>query len=49
MIDRGKHLVLESVHPSPLSAHRGFLTNEHFSKINDYLLNYNKNPIVWNL
>ena len=38
LIDRRKHLILESVHPSPLSAHRGFFTNEHFSKINEYLL-----------
>lgn len=36
-IDENKHLVLTSVHPSPLSAHRGFLDNQHFSKINNYL------------
>lgn len=36
-IDRTKHLVLESVHPSPLSAHRGFLGCGHFKRANDYL------------
>src|SRR4030043_455420 len=37
-IDRSKHLVLESVHPSPLSAARGFFGNKHFSRCNDYLI-----------
>ena len=46
-IDRTKHLVLESVHPSPLSAHRGFLGNEHFSKANDYLKQQGLQPIQW--
>lgn len=36
-IDSSKHLILTSVHPSPLSAHRGFFGNRHFSKTNDYL------------
>lgn len=36
-IDSSKHLILTSVHPSPLSAHRGFFGNKHFSKTNDYL------------
>ncbi len=36
-IDRSRHLVLESVHPSPLSASRGFFGNHHFSKCNEYL------------
>jgi uracil-DNA glycosylase len=36
-IDRNKHLVLESAHPSPLSAHNGFLGNKHFSQTNAYL------------
>lgn len=46
-IDRYKHLVLESVHPSPLSASRGFFGNKHFSKCNDYLINNNLEPINW--
>lgn len=47
-IDRAKHLVLESPHPSPLSAHRGFLGNKHFSKANAYLTANGKKPIQWN-
>lgn len=46
-IDRSRHLVLESVHPSPLSAHRGFFGNHHFSKANRYLEEHGKTPIVW--
>lgn len=46
-IDRRKHLVLESVHPSPLSAHRGFLGNGHFSKANEYLTVQGRAPITW--
>lgn len=46
-IDRRKHLVLESVHPSPLSASRGFFGNKHFSKCNDYLIRNNIAPIDW--
>lgn len=46
-IDRKKHLVLESVHPSPLSAHRGFLGNGHFKKANDYLEKHGKDPVDW--
>jgi uracil-DNA glycosylase len=46
-IDRKKHLVLESVHPSPLSAHRGFLGNKHFSKANEYLKAQRITPIEW--
>ena len=46
-IDRNKHLVLTSPHPSPLSAHRGFFGNHHFSKANDYLVQHSKTPIVW--
>lgn len=46
-IDRKKHLVLESVHPSPLSAHRGFLGNGHFAKANKYLKNQGRPPIDW--
>jgi len=46
-IDRGKHLVLESVHPSPLSAERGFFGNRHFSKCNAYLVAKGIEPINW--
>ena len=46
-IDTNKHLVLKSVHPSPLSAHRGFFGNHHFSKTNQYLIEHNKKPINW--
>lgn len=48
-IDRNKHLVLESAHPSPLSAHRGFLGNKHFSQTNAYLQMHDKKPINWAL
>ena len=46
-IDANKHLVLKSPHPSPLSAHRGFFGNKHFSKTNEYLIEHNKKPIEW--
>jgi uracil-DNA glycosylase len=46
-IDRSRHLVLESVHPSPLSAARGFFGNKHFSKCNDYLREHNIEPVDW--
>lgn len=46
-IDRTRHLVLESPHPSPLSASRGFFGNHHFSRANDYLVQQGKTPIVW--
>jgi uracil-DNA glycosylase len=46
-IDRSKHLVLESVHPSPLSASRGFFGNKHFSRCNEYLGNNGIEPIDW--
>jgi len=47
LIDASKHLVLTSVHPSPLSAHRGFFGNHHFSKANEYLISHGKTPICW--
>jgi uracil-DNA glycosylase len=47
MIDANKHLVLKAPHPSPLSAHRGFLGCRHFSQCNDYLRKTNQNPIDW--
>ena len=46
-IDRSKHLVLTSPHPSPLSAHRGFFGNRHFSKANEYLEAHGRAPIKW--
>ena len=46
-IDRNRHLVLTSPHPSPLSAHRGFFGNHHFSRANEYLTAHGKTPIVW--
>lgn len=48
-IDEKKHLVLKSVHPSPLSAHRGFFGNHQFSTINQYLTKQGKVPIDWHL
>lgn len=47
MIDPSKHLILKSVHPSPLSAHRGFFGNHHFSLTNDYLVKNGMEPINW--
>ena len=49
IIDRNKNLVLHSVHPSPLSAHRGFFGNKHFSKANTYLQQQGKAAIEWRL
>lgn len=46
-IDRNRHLVLTSPHPSPLSAHRGFFGNHHFSQTNVYLASHGKTPIIW--
>jgi len=48
-IDRSKHLVLQSPHPSPLSAHRGFFGNQQFSTINNYLLQRGEKAINWKL
>lgn len=47
IIDRNKHLVLESPHPSPFSAYNGFFGNKHFSQTNIYLKKNNKNEINW--
>lgn len=49
VIDTRKHLVLKAPHPSPLSAHRGFIGCGHFSMTNQYLQNCNKAPIDWQL
>lgn len=46
-INRMKHLVLTSPHPSPLSAYRGFFGNKHFSQANNYLIKHGKTPITW--
>lgn len=48
-VDRSRHLVLESPHPSPFSANRGFLGNRHFSKTNQYLQQHGLAPINWQL
>ena len=49
LIDRKKHLVLTSPHPSPLSAYRGFIGNAHFSKTNAYLQQNGSEIIDWQL
>jgi uracil-DNA glycosylase len=46
-IDRTKHLVLESAHPSPLSAHNGFFGSKQFSQTNSYLKTHGLKPIEW--
>ena len=46
-IDRNKHLVLSSPHPSPLSAYQGFFGNHHFSRANRYLKEQGKSEIIW--
>jgi uracil-DNA glycosylase len=46
-IDRTKHLVLESAHPSPFSAYSGFFGNKHFSRANEYLKEHGETPIDW--
>ena len=48
-IDASRHLVLKSVHPSPLSAHNGFLGSRPFSKANAYLEQHGRAPIDWAL
>ena len=47
MIDRDRHLVLTSAHPSPLSASRGFFGNHHFTRANQWLQGHGQTPIVW--
>jgi uracil-DNA glycosylase len=49
LIDSKKHRVLSSPHPSPLSAHRGFIGNGHFSKTNEWLVQLGKSPIDWSI
>ena len=47
LINSEKHLVLESPHPSPLSAHSGFFGNHHFSRANEFLKEHGMKPIKW--
>lgn len=47
LITNPKHLILESVHPSPLSASRGFFGSNHFKKTNEYLIKNSRSPIQW--
>ncbi|XP_046450308.1 uracil-DNA glycosylase-like [Daphnia pulex] len=47
VVDKKKHHLLNAPHPSPLSAHRGFLGCKHFSKCNELLLKQNKTPVDW--
>ena len=47
LIDTSRHLVLKSTHPSPLSAHRGFFGNHHFSLTNHFLEQHGMTPIRW--
>ena len=47
IIDKNKHYTLQSAHPSPFAAHRGFFGNKHFSKTNEFLIKNNKTPIKW--
>jgi uracil-DNA glycosylase len=49
LIDETRHLVLRSVHPSPLSVHAGFYGCKHFSKTNEYLMRNGIDPIDWKL
>ncbi len=48
-VDRSRHTVLESPHPSPLSAHRGFFGSKPFSKVNEALVAHGQEPIDWSL
>ncbi|MEC8713433.1 MAG: uracil-DNA glycosylase [Chloroflexota bacterium] len=47
LISQNKNLIIESSHPSPLSAHRGFIGSKPFSRTNKYLVKNNMNPINW--
>lgn len=47
IVDNGRHLVLSSPHPSPLSAYRGFFGNHHFSRANAYLAKHGITPVKW--
>jgi uracil-DNA glycosylase len=47
LIDAGRHLILESAHPSPMSVTRGFFGNGHFLKCNEWLNKKGQSPIIW--
>ena len=49
MLNNPKHLILESAHPSPLSAHRGFMGNGHFKRANEFLVANGVEPIDWQI
>lgn len=49
LINKDKHLILKSTHPSPFSANKGFLGCDHFKKCNEYLEEKNINPIDWEI
>jgi len=49
LIDADRHLILKAAHPSPFSAHRGFLGCHHFSSANAYLSEHGKSPVDWSL
>lgn len=49
LLKNPNHLVLKTVHPSPLSAHRGFFGCRHFSQTNDFLASHGREPIDWRL
>lgn len=49
LIDETKHLILKATHPSPLSAHNGFLGCKHFSRTNEYLVKNGIDPIDWSV
>ncbi|NWF35348.1 uracil-DNA glycosylase [Mariprofundus sp. KV] len=49
LIDADRHLILKAAHPSPFSAHRGFLGCRHFSSANAYLTEHGKSPVDWSL
>lgn len=49
LITNSNHLVLETVHPSPLSAYNGFFGCKHFSKTNNFLIQHNLDPIDWSI
>ncbi|HIZ52710.1 MAG TPA: uracil-DNA glycosylase, partial [Candidatus Enterococcus avicola] len=49
MIDATKHIIIQSFHPSPLSASRGFFGSKPFSKVNDALISLGKQPIDWQI
>lgn len=49
LIDKSKHLVLKSVHPSPLSAYAGFFGNNHFKLANEFLKEHGREEIDWRI